>query len=604
MPENTNKLSTPEKLKRFFRIGRKTFDKQKLPYPYEYKQDSNDNVKFAPVNLPPDVQKYYKWYVENCFDNPETLAARMQRYQDLDFMFYNSTTVSMACTLVADETIQPDSQDKVISVEAKTRKLSDKIYGLLEDWGYDKTTLWEKAFDLALYGDSFNVNSIDSKKGVTGSTPIDVRVVEERLELNISKEKNKMVDMRGALNSLANRYKSLHSLLSNYDNKDFDYSKMYQSYLFGYKMSEEMVLPPWAVSHFRLFSSKSEFFPYGRSLFINAISPFRQLLASKNLMVMARACKFPKEVFKVKTDENMSAMDVWNAVNEVRQMYAQLPATNGNKAVDGISDQIWLPNELLEFDLKESNVDLESIADIELLDREVVNAVRVPLGYIYPDNGGFGQSGQTLLQQFKPFARMVYQVQSAILEELTQIIKVHFLITGEFEGEDTEFELSMNFPVTEDFEDKMSLQSKSIDFSKDLIDTMKEVMGFDRDSELPYDMVQDIFSKYSFLDSGDLEVWKKQIDKHKAENPTDDTGDDKDGFSFESNKLSEATRKKLKARLNEGILRECFFDCRKRKHLHEGLYNRRHFLNSYAKKPTNNKVLELVRKEFKTNSKV
>ena len=73
-----------------------------------------------------------------------------------------------------------------------------------------------------------------------------------------------------------------------------------------------MYLPPWNVPHFRRFSTKSEFYPFGRPLFINCIAPFRQLQASKNLMALARAAKFPKEHFERFRDAVQSTKQIEN----------------------------------------------------------------------------------------------------------------------------------------------------------------------------------------------------------------------------------------------------------------------------------------------------
>ena len=35
-------------------------------------------------------------------------------------------------------------------------------------------------------------------------------------------------------------------------------------------------------------------------------------------MALARAAKFPKELYEVETDENMTQAEKWNAVNEAR----------------------------------------------------------------------------------------------------------------------------------------------------------------------------------------------------------------------------------------------------------------------------------------------
>jgi hypothetical protein len=541
--------------------------------------ETTDDGKLTPIKFSSDLMKLWNYWTKSVTDNPESLKNRLDRYRDLDYMYYNEPIISQAVEMYADETIQFDSQSQPLIVNAKEKKVANYINDLFEKIGINRQSLREIARSLALYGDGYNILALKEGVGYTYSQVVDVTTVKDRIEFNAITVKKEMIRYYGLQNWInkEQRLRALADVLKDMKT-EYDPSKYYKSYLFGYKVEDDLFLPPWSVMHFRIFSSKSEFAPYGRPILINSISPFRQLKASKNLMAMARASKFPKEHFEVDVDEEMTEAEKWDAINRAKQQFQNLSKYEGSKEDFAIGGAIWTPKDLLTYKLLNNNISLDDIADIELLRDDEIISTGIPKGYLTNDKGSlFGQSGQALLQQYKPFGRKILTVQTAILEQLVQLIKQQFIISEDYDPEKTEFELSMNYPVIEDSKDRLGMKTDTLLLAKNIIDNLKDVLGIN--SKLPTDVVKDILTKYTFLGSEDIDTWVGKIEDANE-------------------KLSEDDRSKLNNklnRLNENLVNEAYFNSKTKLNMKEGIINGYHYMTSGNKYTMNERVLETMR---------
>jgi len=578
--------STTSKLLKFFNIGIKTKDSKSKVIPTITK-DTKSGLKNTPVKMNSELQQFYDWWIRETSDNKQSLAHRKDRYKDIDFMIKNDSVISMAADLYADETVQVDTQNQVISVVSKNKKLEKWISKFFNDIQLDQHKLRQIAYSLNSLGDAFLINIIDPIKGITEVVSIDADNVEERLEFNaIDTKKNFFKQNKRYVANLSKSNVRMSDLIDKLKDNKADLSAVFKHYLFGFIVSPDLVLPPWNVTHFRL-SENSEFGKWGKSNFINCISPFRQLKASKNLMAMARAAKFPKEKFEIETDENMTEIEKWNAVNEARQEYQNLTALEAVKEEFSIGGQIWTPKGLLDYSLLENRMDLGDIADIELLRDDMIMATRIPKGYLIVDRGAFGASGQSLLQQFKPFGRAVYQIQSAILREVIQLIKIQLTITGEFDV-DEPFELSMNFPVIEEASDRLRMKSDTLRLANDVISNIQNALGT-RDG-LPPDVIKSVFSQLSFLDPDEVDKWVDQS--------ADSLVNEKHYIKLVNNKLTEDETNKLLNRLNETVIDTAFYEAKKKNSFYEGVQKGKHYLVSYRNNSELDETLEMMKSQI------
>lgn len=603
--------------------------------PGTYNRETNrvDVVKFSSQN-----QKLLDYWMNDVFDSPETLKERVNRYKDLDYAYYNSPIISMAIDLYTDETVQADSQSQILQVTAKESKVEKYINEFFEKLGVTQKLIRNVAFDLALYGDHFWVNVTKGNEGITRIIPIDVYSVTDRMEFNAIRVQEQMKQRGIDPIQRSTKASRLDALIKIYkeDVMDEDYSQFFKTFLFGYVLSETQYLPPWNVTHFRRYATKSEFAPYGRPILINSISPFKQLQTSKNLMALARVNKFPRETFGVDTAETMTEASKWEAVNQARQEFENLGADPTNKDQFAIGGQIWYPKDIVDYSLEENTISMDDIADVEMLRDDLIMGTRVPKGYLIVDQASFGTSGQALLQQFKPFGRAVYSNQSVIMEELANLIRLQWVMTGDFPI-DTEFELTMSFPVVEESADRTRAKSDSFGLAKDIIDGIATVVGLET-SELPPDVVKDILATFSFLSKEEIDDWvdlsikKKEKDKKEGEYKDPDTipanslggqgfGDDNedssngntfsstDGNYFEhyyrrKHPLSEAQVQERLRRISKPLIKEQYFKSKRKLRMIEGVSNKRHYFSPFEIDGDQRKYFEIVKKEYIIDNRV
>ena len=550
----------------------------KIPYPGKYNRDTD---KIRPVKFSSELEQLYKFWLQETYDSTETLKNRIERYRDLDYMYYNNTIMSMSTELYADETVQADSQSQVIQVNGENRNVEKYIVEFFEKIGITQKILRSCAFDICLYGDCFWVNVTDGEEGIIKVVPVDVYSVIERFEYSAIEAQKLIKERERVYKNLigkSSRLAKLTKMLQVEGNKDL--SHYYLNYLFGYQMEDDIYLAPWNVSHFRRFSTKSEFYPYGRPLFINCIAPFRQLQASKNLMALARAKKFPIEHFEVETSDSMTEAEKWQRVDEARHEWFNLGINETAKEQFASGSSIWTPKGLLTFNIIENRMNLSDIDDIELLRDDLIMGTRIPKGYLIVDRASFGTSGQALLQQFKPFGRAVYTIQSAILEELVNLVKLQFVMTGDFDY-NTDFEITMTFPVIEESQDRLRVKNDTLRLANDVVTNLQSALGLGRGEAIPPEVVTDIFGKLSFLTPEDVENWVNQISQNEEINET----------------KKKAIMKKINGRLNENIVRETILKSKRRLKMEEGVLGNRHYMTSFKVDRHKEITLQLIAEE-------
>lgn len=536
-----------------------------------------------------DFYKMWKWWIDNNYDDPASFQNRLYRMNDLSHAYYNDSIFSTGIEILADETIQPDSRDENIQVFAKDKKKEKEITEFFQNIGIDAGKLRAIAFDLALYGDAFWTTSVSLKEGVKKITPVSPYSVTQRLEFSLAhvteqyRQKYRSYasyfDKNDAISQLIDIYKQ------NGGEKNDDVSNLFETYLFGYQVNSDIVVPPWTILHFRRFSNESEFFPFGKPAFIHAIAPYRMLHSAMNLQALARVANFPLKVFKVKTDENMGPDEKWEAVSTMQQEYSNIGVTNTGKDEFSVNDEIWTIEDLLTVDIESPNISINDIADIEMLRDSLLTAMRIPKGYIpVANDNNWGDSGKSLTKQSKIFARMVYINQTALIQGLVDLVKLHYMLLGQ---EIPDFEISLPYPSIEEDSDRQRFQSDSIRLAKDIIDNLGGSLGLDRDEALPIEIVKDIFTNYSFLDSEEIDTWLKTYEKEKESEPEveeEPSGGRYGGFRASTMDSEKKTRIMEAYSANkESLVRDAYFENCRKKTITEGI-NRSgyHYVTSFA----------------------
>ena len=467
---------------------------------------------FESQNLTKSLERYFDEYLKETSLSYADIQERQVRLNELSFMNYNDPFISRCVKLVADEATQIDVQNRILSVESPNIAFSQKCYELFSIWGITPSRIHAACYDLQLYGEAFWGHKV-TLRGVENIKPIGVNVIKERLEFNPQKMAEFLAQRDGFMKTNKNRLSKLQTLIQNYkDGTAIDYGEnladMFDSKLLGFELEDGLIAPPWTITHFRVDSDHSEFHPYGRSPLLHCLAPFKQSYSTIALQGLARSMSFPVTLYKVKTVEGISPGKAFELVNNVREEYDNIgltPASAGSE-VYTVNTKIWLAESLMDVEIKEAKADIDFVGDLEIYQDRVAIAAGVPKSYLDQEFGGFGNSGIALTEQYKPFARHVYTIQTAFLEGLGMLIRLHFAITGEFDY-NTPFVLSMRFPASEYGDEQREARQASIELSQSIMELITSALGIEEGEPLPEDVIVDVLSKYTFLDATDIQKW-------------------------------------------------------------------------------------------------
>lgn len=481
----------------------------------------NDNYRISQASLgqhfenkplSDSLERYYDAYLHDTTTSYSDIQDRQRRLCELTYMRDNSPFIQKACDLVADEATQLDMQNRIISIESPNSLFVSKTYELLAQWGVTQKRIRSACLNIELYGEAFWANTI-SKYGVERIQPIHPQVITERLEFSPVKMAQYLAERDGYMNADKSRSYKIEQLVNLLNDETqtadtSDVTALFDNKLLGYELEGGLIEPPWAITHFRIDEDVSEFYPYGRPPMLQCLTPFKQLMSTCNLQGMARGASFPVNVFEVTTAEGMSPALAFQTVNETREEYDNIgvaPTSQGNETYT-LNTTIWAPKGLIEYKSIKSDVDFDFVGDLEKYDEMLQQSTVVPKGYFTEFNGNGGTSALSLMEQWKPFGRHVFSVQSVFLQGLGELIRLHYAITGEFDY-NTSFILSMRFPADESSNDKQEAREKTLEVVEKVVDTLRAALGLGDDETLPKDVIMDILNKYSFLDPTDLKRW-------------------------------------------------------------------------------------------------
>jgi hypothetical protein len=496
------------------------------------KVDQNSDLRLAQAKigrtfstkLSGKLEELFNSWLRDTTDTYKILEDRNRRISELEFAITNDPFLSMASDMYADEATQIDVQGKLIQIDCADIRMKEKMEDLLEQWGITQNRLRSVACNLASYGDAFWSNKV-TKNGVVRIVPIGIHQVKERLEFNPVQVQTDISLQKGYLTAI-NRSSKLQALFDTIEGEENEeFADLFDTRLFGFAIDDDMVVPPWAVSHFRLNVDQSEFAPMGRSLFLKALAPFRQCNATMVLQSLARVMSFPVTVYNVKTAPGMDEALQFDKINQIREEYELIGDSGAGTEAFSVNTKIWAPEGLLRLEMQTPDVDINATGDIEMYQDRVAVASGIPKGYLVQEWGGFGNSAISLVEQYKPFARRVFTIQSAILDGLSNLFRLHFAITGEYDYREP-FILSMKFPNEETSDARQAAKQNSLNLSTQVLQTIAGIIGAINDP-LPADVIQDILTKFSFLDPEDIKRWIKpnpNAKEHEEGQPPEEFG--------------------------------------------------------------------------------
>jgi hypothetical protein len=585
-------------------------DNVKTLTPLEPKNSNSDRL--VPFKFDNETEKLFKYYLNNCTVNQEDVQKRDRRNQLLKTMEVENTLIFLAVEMLSDESIQTQDSASIITVRSKSAKLRTKIYDLLKKWDINQNKLKSAFRNIYLFGDSFRYRKI-STEGIDGFTWLDTNDVKRKIEFNPLKMDDYINARNNSqFNSMYTKFNSLSDLMNSIDSKD--YSKLggnLDSYLLGWELTNGQILPPWEVCHARLYTTESDFYPYGRSLFINSVSAFLQLKASKNLMIMARANNFPIEIYEIMNNENQTETEKWNALNRFVQNYNNITSTQTLAEQKGIKSSIYTMDGLFKYHTESPNFDLNQIADIEMLEMDLMRPTGIPLDLILGKGGSYS-SGKLLSNQSLFFSRKIIAGHSALLESLIEDIKLHLYLIDDSE-KDVEFELDMFSPQSEKTEEYFTTRKNTLELVTSIITNIKTSCGIEANVVLPKEVIINILNSYSFLSKSEIkEIVNSMYDS--MESMPSDLGDEEDFINLNNDvkpepqpkfsvperytlpfqkRMTESDIGKL-SRVSKSLLNETYFEAKKELNMTEGFHGSRQFVMSTIETDSIKQSLQMI----------
>lgn len=451
---------------------------------------------------------FNSWLSDNT-DKYTELQQRMNRIEQIDFMVQNDPYVGRTVNLYADESCQLDQQDTIINIDTPDTRMTKDMYKLLNQWGVTQTRIRETIKQLGKYGDAFWSNSV-TEKGIERILPLQQVQVTDRIEFNPVKALELKKRREGFYNFASNNY-LIMQMLQELENKN-SFADMFDTKLFGFSIDNDLVVPAWNITHFRVGSEGSMYYPWGESPILGALAPYKQTQSAIVLQALARELNFPITHYKVRVDENEDLGGQFAGMNRVREAFDNIGVNPqmGNTETYTTNTKIWSPNDLITVEvLKAESSNVDSVDDIKLYQDRTAVSLGLPKSF-YGEEGwkGLGNSGKSLIQQYKPFARTCFALQNAFLEGLADTFRIHFAITGQYDFR-IPFTLSMKYPTLEEDDSYINSKRNSIEVASSVVSLVKSSIGASDDEPLPADIIRDIIGKYTFLNPEDIIKWTR-----------------------------------------------------------------------------------------------
>jgi hypothetical protein len=558
---------------------------------------TGDNEKklksiFSQDSYTPPIQRLLEKWSTQVNVNYNSWQNRKELIEDLDQMYFNSPIVSKAVILSRDETLQADSNFRVIGVEAKDRRQEDFLYRFIEDTKIE-SLLRDTIYNIILYGDAGWVPAI-TDKGYESFHPVDILDIQDIFEFRGS-------DILNYENTSRNNYdyKSINTLLQvdkikalvQSIEENHNVSDLFKVYNLGYRVSN-IVLPPWSFVHFRNYSTRSPFKPFGMPMLLHCMAPYRAREMAMSLQIAARGSKFPIMRFKIKLpNTSMMPTDQLEAVTEFINELDNSGMYSVRKETVGIGERVFTIEELFEVDILKNEIDLADIADIEMLRNDEIDSTQVPRSVFDPTAGTLPVSGVSFIQQSRPFGRFIYGIQSVILDTLTNVCKLHMLLSNKFSLDEIDFMLTMPYPEAQTDKEIISSQSDLLTLSGTILDTLAQRLLGDSSAPLPVDLVRNVFTQILPYDKSRVDDWIQMIQSSRQVK--------KPGEEGEEDEMAESIKKYKK--IPSSLLKEEIYEVTKSAKLNslsEASVGGKHYKSSRVSGSMNNfdpKYLEYVK---------
>jgi hypothetical protein len=414
-------------------------------------------------------------------------TTRIGSYSDFEAMeFY--PTIAAALDVMMEESTTLNDKGRMLNVYSE----STRVKSILEDLFYNRldlhTTLPMYGRNMCKYGDNFVYLNIDDKHGILGGKQMPNYEMERR--------------ETGLFDMITGR-----EMIHNETQTSGDKVKFFWR-------GRDIEFNSWQIAHFRLLGDDRRL-PYGTSVLEKVRRIWKQLILSEDSMLVYRITRAPeRRVYKIFVG-NMDDADVGQYVNQIADRFKRMPITDPQTGQIDLrfnmmaNDQDYFipvrsedaPNPI---DVLPGAANLDQIADIEYLQRNLFTALRVPKPFL-----GFEEAtgdGKNLAVQDIRFSRTINRIQQSMIQELNKIAIIHLYILG-FEDDLDNFTLTLNNPSTQAEMLKIEHEQQKITLFKDATSDLgngfapmsmtrahREIMGWS-DDEIKQDLLEQRMEK-------------------------------------------------------------------------------------------------------------
>lgn len=600
--DTTTKENGIKKLLNFFRIAPSSNGKITPTRPKSTNNTRKKTSDYVPIEMPTSVQQAYQYFVDNLNTGIyRSNQYRMERYKDIKYATTVEPLLNNAVNIYVSEAYAPENGKKPIEIHAKNKKTESLFYEWMNSVGFDDLTIRSCIRNLVVYGDSFWVNNI-TDNGVESITMLDPFLVANRIEFSVGMV-TQMKQWSQTVLNLVNTYGSLKQIYDIVTGDSLeDISQFYKSYLFGYelKLSAETEdgkgvkgVPPWAITHCRMFSTETDFFPFGKPVFLNAIPSFKSYRTTQMLIDMLRVASFPRENITIKGEEGMDIYTRMARVDEVRRFLEKITPSSTQDDLSTVGSRIYSIEGLFDFDVIDPDVDLDKLGDLEYKRTDMIMSTGIPDSYLNPSEGAGdlgGENAESLKYLNRIFQRRADCLRESFLEGLSSTFRMHLMLIGHGNGDSEEFELSMPNSVEDMNADAIDKDSDTFTFAKDILDSLGTMVGLERGDSLPQDVVIDVLKTYLPVHSDRIKKWIKALydyseeveeEKESENNAVSDgeTADDGKGTVKEPiigkggmlpSKPKHESVKRLDEIIRSDKMNEIYLECRKKRGVTSG----------------------------------
>ena len=357
-------------------------------------------------------------------------TTRIGSYSDFEAMeFY--PTIAAALDIMAEEATTLNDNGRMLNIYSD----STRVKGILEDLFFNRldlhTSLPMFTRNTCKYGDNFVYLNIDDKQGIVGGKQMPNYEMERR-ETGLFD----MISGRETMNT-EEKQSSSDKVKFFWRGRDIEFNS-------------------WQIAHFRLLGDDRRL-PYGTSVLEKSRRVWKQLILSEDSMLVYRVTRAPeRRVYKIYVG-NIDDADVEQYVNTIADRFKRMPITDPQTGQMDLrynqlsNDQdYFIPvrseNAPSPIETLPGASNLDQIADIEYLQRNLFTSLRVPKPFL-----GFEEAagdGKNLAMQDIRFSRTINRIQQSMLQELNKIAIIHLYILG-FEEDLDNFTLTLNNPSTQ-----------------------------------------------------------------------------------------------------------------------------------------------------------